>query len=36
MTDGRVNMCGLNHQNMDYVGEAIHDAVTNIVAEPKI
>lgn len=26
-TAGRVNICGLNDKNVDYVARAIHDAV---------
>ncbi|XP_076045137.1 aspartate aminotransferase, cytoplasmic-like [Oratosquilla oratoria] len=30
LSSGRVNMCGLTTHNLDYVAEAIHDAVTSI------
>ncbi|CAD5118874.1 DgyrCDS7547 [Dimorphilus gyrociliatus] len=30
LKSGRINMCGLTTKNMDYVANAIHDAVTNI------
>ncbi|XP_058791083.1 aspartate aminotransferase, cytoplasmic [Phymastichus coffea] len=30
LRSGRINMCGLNEKNLDYVAEAIHDAVTKI------
>jgi len=30
LSDGRVNMCGLNNSNVDYVAKAIDDAVRNI------
>jgi len=30
MKSGRINMCGLNSHNIDYVAGAIHDAVTNV------
>ena len=28
LKNGRINMCGLNSGNMDYVADAIKDAVT--------
>ncbi|XP_014203846.1 aspartate aminotransferase, cytoplasmic [Copidosoma floridanum] len=28
LRSGRINMCGLNDKNLDYVADAIHDAVT--------
>ncbi|KAL3315551.1 Golgi Transport [Cichlidogyrus casuarinus] len=28
LSDGRINMCGLNTHNLDYVAKAIHEAVT--------
>lgn len=30
LRSGRINMCGLNEKNLDYVAEAIHDAVTKL------
>lgn len=30
LSSGRINMCGVTTGNIDYVAEAIHDAVTNI------
>lgn len=30
LSSGRINMCGLTTGNIDYVAEAIHDAVTNV------
>ncbi|XP_076045136.1 aspartate aminotransferase, cytoplasmic-like isoform X2 [Oratosquilla oratoria] len=30
LLDGQVNICGLTTHNLDYVAEAIHDAVTSI------
>ena len=27
LRSGRINMCGLNENNLDYVAEAIHDSV---------
>ena len=27
-SDGRMNMCGLNVNNMDYVARAFHEAIT--------
>jgi len=32
LRSGRINMCGLNSRNVDYVANAIHDAVTSIHA----
>lgn len=31
MKSGRINMCGLNSNNIDYVANAINDAIINIV-----
>ena len=28
LRSGRINMCGLNENNLDYVAQAIHEAVT--------
>lgn len=28
LRSGRINMCGLNENNLDYVANAIHEAVT--------
>lgn len=36
MKSGRINMCGLTLKNLDYVANAIHEAVTEIGAEPKL
>ncbi|KAK2144080.1 hypothetical protein LSH36_788g03001 [Paralvinella palmiformis] len=33
---GRVNMCGLTTKNMDYVAQAIHEALTTIKDDPKL
>lgn len=30
LSSGRINMCGLNESNVDYVANAINDAVTTI------
>lgn len=30
MASGRINMCGLTSQNIDYVAQSIHDAVTKV------
>lgn len=30
LSSGRINMCGITTGNIDYVAEAIHDAVSNI------
>jgi aspartate aminotransferase len=30
LKNGRINMCGLNPGNLQYVADAIHDAVTNV------
>ena len=30
LRSGRINMCGLNEKNLDYVAEAIHDAITTV------
>lgn len=30
LSSGRINMCGLNESNVDYVANAIHAAVTTI------
>lgn len=30
LSSGRINMCGLNEKNVEYVANAIHDAVTKI------
>ncbi|XP_049576608.1 aspartate aminotransferase, cytoplasmic [Syngnathus scovelli] len=30
MASGRINMCGLTSKNLDYVAQAIHDAVTQV------
>lgn len=30
---GRINMCGLNHGNLDYVAKAIHEAVVTIPSD---
>ena len=32
LSSGRINVCGLTPSNLDYVAEAIHDAVTNLPA----
>jgi len=34
LKSGRINMCGLNTSNIDYIANAIHDAVTNV--DPKL
>ncbi|KAF6037580.1 hypothetical protein EB796_004114 [Bugula neritina] len=36
LKSGRINMCGLTLENMDYVANAIHEAVTNIHDEPEV
>ena len=36
MKSGRINMCGLNLKNLDYVANAIHEAVTQIRDDPKL
>jgi len=36
MPDGRFNMCALTSKNLDYVAGAIHDAVCNVAADPKL
>ena len=28
LRSGRINMCGLNEKNLDYVAQAIHETVT--------
>lgn len=30
MASGRINMCGLTTQNIDYVAQSIHEAVTKV------
>ena len=30
LSNGRINVCGLNHGNIEYVAKAIHEAVTSI------
>ncbi|OXU26188.1 aspartate aminotransferase, cytoplasmic [Nasonia vitripennis] len=30
LRSGRINMCGINEKNLDYVAEAIHNAVTKL------
>ena len=30
MSSGRINMCGVTTKNIDYVAEAINDAVCNV------
>jgi aspartate aminotransferase, cytoplasmic len=30
LSSGRINMCGLNEKNVEYVAKAIHDTVTKI------
>lgn len=30
MASGRINMCGLNSKNIEYVAESIHEAVTKV------
>lgn len=30
LRSGRINMCGLNPSNVDYVAQAIHETVTNV------
>lgn len=32
LNSGRINVCGITHKNVDYVGRAIHDVVTNTSA----
>lgn len=32
LSSGRINMCGLTTGNIDYVAEAINDAVCNVKA----
>ena len=36
LKSGRINMCALTTKNIDYVANAIHDAVTNIGDDPKL
>jgi len=36
MKSGRINMCGLNLKNLDYVANAIHESVTQIRDDPKL
>lgn len=36
MKSGRANMCGLTLKNLDYVANAIHEAVTQVVEDPKL
>lgn len=36
MESGRINMSGLTLKNLDYVANAIHEAVTQVAAEPKL
>lgn len=33
LKNGRINMCGLNEHNVQYIADAIHDAVTNVTAK---
>ena len=30
LNSGRVNICGITHHNVDYIAEAIHEAVTTV------
>ena len=36
LKSGRINMCGLTTGNVEYVAQAIDDAVRNIKADPKL
>ncbi|XP_072041873.1 aspartate aminotransferase, cytoplasmic-like [Amphiura filiformis] len=36
MKDGRMNMCALTTKNVDYVANAIHDAVSKVHEDPKL
>ena len=36
LRSGRINMCGLTTKNAEYVATAIHDAITQIVDDPKL
>lgn len=36
MKSGRINMCGLTLKNMDYVANAIHEAITTVPEDPKL
>lgn len=36
LKNGRINMCGLNTKNLDYVANAIDEAVKTIDADPQM
>jgi aspartate aminotransferase len=36
LKSGRINICGLTPKNLDYVANAIHEAVTQVKDEPKL
>jgi len=36
LKSGRINMCGLTLKNIDYVANAMHEAITTVTEDPKL